>query len=93
VLPHSSVPPLFERAALAGALEACDADPAFGLPHARNADRAHTHEQDTWVERRHIDFLVETLPRARLTVWADSGHGPTPHWGEILKAVTGGLAE
>jgi hypothetical protein len=30
-------------------------------------------EQDTWVERRHIDFLVETLPHAQLTVWLDSG--------------------
>jgi pimeloyl-ACP methyl ester carboxylesterase len=45
-------------------------------------------EQDAWVERRHIDFLVETLPRALLTVWPDSGHGPTRHWGEILEAVT-----
>jgi pimeloyl-ACP methyl ester carboxylesterase len=47
-------------------------------------------EQDTWVERRHIDFLVETLPSARLTVWPDSGHGPSRHWGEILQAVTAG---
>jgi pimeloyl-ACP methyl ester carboxylesterase len=45
-------------------------------------------EQDTWVDRRHIDFIIETLPRARLTVWPDSGHGPTRHWGEILEAVT-----
>jgi pimeloyl-ACP methyl ester carboxylesterase len=47
-------------------------------------------EQDTWVDRRHIDFLVETLPQGRLTVWPDSGHGPTQHWGEILAAVTAG---
>jgi pimeloyl-ACP methyl ester carboxylesterase len=33
-------------------------------------------EQDTWVDRRHIDFLVETLPLGRLTVWPDSGHAP-----------------
>jgi pimeloyl-ACP methyl ester carboxylesterase len=45
-------------------------------------------EQDTWVERRHVDFLVATLPSARLTVWPDSGHGPAPHWGEILHAAT-----
>jgi pimeloyl-ACP methyl ester carboxylesterase len=45
-------------------------------------------EQDTWVERRHVDFLVERLPHARLTVWPDSGHGPTRHWAEILEAVT-----
>jgi pimeloyl-ACP methyl ester carboxylesterase len=46
-------------------------------------------EQDTWVERRHIDFLVETLPNARLTVWPDSGHGPSRHWGEILDTLIG----
>jgi len=44
--------------------------------------------QDTWVERRHVDFMVETLPNARLTVWPDSGHGPSRHWGEVLEAVT-----
>jgi pimeloyl-ACP methyl ester carboxylesterase len=44
-------------------------------------------EQDTWVDRRHVDFLVEALPTARLTVWPDSGHGPSRHWGEILEAV------
>jgi pimeloyl-ACP methyl ester carboxylesterase len=45
-------------------------------------------EQDTWVDRRHIDFLVETLPEGRLTVWPDSGHGAARHWGEVLAAVT-----
>jgi len=46
-------------------------------------------EQDTIVERRHIDFIVNTLPNARLTVWPDSGHqGVVRHWGEILEAVT-----
>jgi pimeloyl-ACP methyl ester carboxylesterase len=45
-------------------------------------------EQDTRVERRHIDLLVGALPNARLTVWPDSGHGPTRHWGEVLEAVT-----
>jgi pimeloyl-ACP methyl ester carboxylesterase len=45
-------------------------------------------EQDTRVERRHIDFLVETLPKGRLTVWPDSGHGASRHWGEVLAAVT-----
>jgi pimeloyl-ACP methyl ester carboxylesterase len=45
-------------------------------------------EQDAWVQRRHIDFLVETLPQARLTGWPDSGHGPTRHWAEILEVVT-----
>jgi pimeloyl-ACP methyl ester carboxylesterase len=45
-------------------------------------------EQDTWVDRRHVDFLVDTLPNARLTVWPDSGHGPAHHWGDILEAVT-----
>jgi len=46
-------------------------------------------DQDTIVERRHIDFLVETLPNARLTVWRDSGHqGVARHWDEILQAVT-----
>lgn len=45
-------------------------------------------EQDTWVERRHIDFVVETVPNARLTVWPDLGHGPSRRWGEILKTVT-----
>jgi pimeloyl-ACP methyl ester carboxylesterase len=45
-------------------------------------------EQDTWVERRHVDFIVEALPNARLTVWPDSGHGPSRHWAEILDAVT-----
>ncbi len=45
-------------------------------------------EQDAWVARRHVDFLVATLPRARLTAWADAGHGPGRHWREILQAVT-----
>ncbi len=46
-------------------------------------------EQDTIVERRHIDFIVETLANARLTVWPDSGHqGIVRHWAEILDAVT-----
>jgi pimeloyl-ACP methyl ester carboxylesterase len=45
-------------------------------------------EQDTWVERRHVDFLVAALPKARLTVWPDSGHGPAQHWDEILEAIT-----
>ena len=45
--------------------------------------------QDPIVERRHIDFIAQTLPDARLTVWNDSGHqGVTRHWGEILEAVT-----
>jgi pimeloyl-ACP methyl ester carboxylesterase len=43
---------------------------------------------DTWVERRHVDFMVETLPNARLIVWPDSGHGPARHWREVLEAVT-----
>jgi pimeloyl-ACP methyl ester carboxylesterase len=46
-------------------------------------------EQDTIVERSHIDFIVTTLPNARLTVWPDSGHqGVSRHWDEILAAVT-----
>jgi pimeloyl-ACP methyl ester carboxylesterase len=46
-------------------------------------------EQDTIVERHHIDFIVETLPKARLVVWNDSGHhGVVRHWAEILEAVT-----
>lgn len=44
-------------------------------------------ELDTWVERRHVDFIVETIPNARLTVWPDSGHGPSRHWREVLEAV------
>ncbi len=45
-------------------------------------------EQDTIVARRHIDFIVETLPKPRLVVWSDSGHqGVVRHWGEILAAV------
>lgn len=44
-------------------------------------------ELDTWVDRRHVDFLVETLRKARLTVWPDSGHGPSRHSGEILEAL------
>lgn len=44
--------------------------------------------QDTWVPRRHVDFLVEKLPNARLTVWPDSGHGPARHWGEVLVTLT-----
>lgn len=45
--------------------------------------------QDPIVERRHIDFLAQTLPTCRLTVWDDSGHfGVVRHWGEILDAVT-----
>ena len=45
--------------------------------------------QDPIVERRHIDFIVQTLPNARLAVWNDSGHhGVARHWGEILEAVT-----
>ena len=47
-------------------------------------------EQDTWVERRHIDFLVATLANGHLTAWPDSGHGPSRHWGEILETVTAG---
>jgi len=46
--------------------------------------------QDSWVDRRHVDFLVETLPNADLTVWSDRGHGPSARWGEILAAVTAG---
>jgi pimeloyl-ACP methyl ester carboxylesterase len=47
-------------------------------------------EQDTIVERRHADFIAETLPDARLVVWDDSGHqGVSRHWGEILDAVAG----
>jgi pimeloyl-ACP methyl ester carboxylesterase len=47
--------------------------------------------QDPIVERRHVDFAVQTLPNARLTVWNDSGHfGVARHWGEILEAVTAG---
>jgi pimeloyl-ACP methyl ester carboxylesterase len=46
-------------------------------------------EQDTIVPRSHIDFIVQTLPNARLTVWQDAGHqGIVSHWGEILEAVT-----
>ena len=45
--------------------------------------------QDPIVERRHVDFIVQTLPNARLTVWNDSGHqGVARHCGEILEAVT-----
>ena len=45
--------------------------------------------QDPIVDRRHIDFTVQLLPNARLTVWDDAGHfGPPRHWGEILEAVT-----
>jgi pimeloyl-ACP methyl ester carboxylesterase len=45
-------------------------------------------EQDTIVARAHIDFIVETLPNALLTVWPDSGHaGVARHWGEVLDAV------
>jgi pimeloyl-ACP methyl ester carboxylesterase len=44
-------------------------------------------QQDAWVDRRHVDFLVATLPSAKLTVWADSGHGPERHWSEILQTV------
>jgi pimeloyl-ACP methyl ester carboxylesterase len=45
--------------------------------------------QDPIVERRHVDFIVQTLPNARPTVWNDSGHlGVARHWGEILEAVT-----
>jgi pimeloyl-ACP methyl ester carboxylesterase len=44
--------------------------------------------QDPIVERRHVDFIVQTLPNARLTVWTDSGHqGVARHWGEIVEAV------
>ena len=44
--------------------------------------------QDPLVDRRHVDFTVQLLPNARLTVWEDSGHfGPARHWGEILEAV------
>jgi pimeloyl-ACP methyl ester carboxylesterase len=44
-------------------------------------------EQDPIVERRHVDFLVETLPNATLTIWPDAGHGPEGHWSEILEAL------
>jgi pimeloyl-ACP methyl ester carboxylesterase len=44
-------------------------------------------EQDAWVERRHVDFIVETLPNAKLTVWPGAGHGAAHHWGEVLEAV------
>jgi pimeloyl-ACP methyl ester carboxylesterase len=44
--------------------------------------------QDPLVDRRHVDFTVQLLPNARLTVWEDSGHfGLARHWGEILEAV------
>jgi pimeloyl-ACP methyl ester carboxylesterase len=43
---------------------------------------------DTWVDRRHIDFTVERIPNARLTVWPDSGDGATRHWDEVLEAIT-----
>jgi pimeloyl-ACP methyl ester carboxylesterase len=45
-------------------------------------------EQDTVVERRYIDLLVETLPHAHLTLWPDSGHGPDHHWDDVLNAAT-----
>jgi pimeloyl-ACP methyl ester carboxylesterase len=45
--------------------------------------------QDPIVERRHVDFIAQTLPNARLTVWNDSGHlGVARHWDEMLEAVT-----
>jgi pimeloyl-ACP methyl ester carboxylesterase len=45
--------------------------------------------QDPLVERRHMDFIVQTMPNACPTVWNDSGHfGPARHWAEILEAVT-----
>jgi pimeloyl-ACP methyl ester carboxylesterase len=45
--------------------------------------------QDPIVERRHVDFVAQMLPNARLTVWNDSGHFGVPrHWDEILEAVT-----
>lgn len=48
--------------------------------------------QDPLVDRRHVDFTVQLLPNARLTVWEDSGHfGPARHWGEILEAVARGF--
>jgi pimeloyl-ACP methyl ester carboxylesterase len=44
--------------------------------------------EDTIVDRVHVDFLVDALPNARLTVWQDSGHqGIARHWGEVLEAV------
>ena len=46
-------------------------------------------EEDTLVQRRHVDFIVKLLPNAQLTVWNDSGHlGVARHWREILEAVT-----
>jgi pimeloyl-ACP methyl ester carboxylesterase len=74
------------------AWEAIDVFMPWGFRLADIASDVHVFygEQDTWVERRHIDFLVDTLPSARLTVWPDSGHGPSRHWGEILNRVTAG---
>jgi pimeloyl-ACP methyl ester carboxylesterase len=44
--------------------------------------------QDPIVERRHVDFIAQTLPNGRLTVWDDSGHfGIARHWGDVLEAV------
>jgi pimeloyl-ACP methyl ester carboxylesterase len=46
-------------------------------------------EQDPIVERRHAEFIANTLPNGRLIVWEDSGHfGIARHWDEILQAVT-----
>jgi len=46
--------------------------------------------QDKVVKRSHIDFIVTTLPNARLTVWPDSGHqGVSRDRDKILAAVTG----
>jgi pimeloyl-ACP methyl ester carboxylesterase len=44
--------------------------------------------QDRIVESRHVDFLVETLPNATLTLWPDAGHGPEGRWSEVLEALT-----
>jgi hypothetical protein len=53
------------------------------------AEARESNPQDTTVDRRHIDFIVEVLRNARLIAWNDARHlGPTRHWEEILEAVT-----
>jgi pimeloyl-ACP methyl ester carboxylesterase len=45
--------------------------------------------QDPRVTMESQEFLVRTIPDARLTVWPDVGHfGIAKHWPEVLEAVT-----
>jgi pimeloyl-ACP methyl ester carboxylesterase len=70
---HSSKPcaKAFRQGPDAFAWEQIDVFLPWGFRLAEIAIEVHVFhgEQDAWVARRHVDFLVDTLRSARLVVW------------------------